>query len=93
MNQSPRASDSDEVEGSSLTRLITDEMVLYDKKSDKLINLDDEDKSLDQRKIDIYKLITLGTILCFGDDLLKAKVIYNVMQINMSDFAVLNDRM
>ena len=53
----------------------------------------DEDEVQGQVKIDIFKLIALGVMLCFGDPILKAKVIYNVIQVNLGEYIALNDRM
>ena len=46
-----------------------------------------------QIKIDIYKLITLGVLLCWGTDSLKARVLYNAIQTVIQEFIVPNDRM
>ena len=77
-----------------MTRLITDDMLIYDKSSS-LQNSQSfgSDGMVEQPKIDIYKLISLGVILCFGEDIMKARVIYSVIQINLSEMIVLNDRM
>ena len=39
----------------------------------------EDEQAFGQIKIDIYKLITLGVILCHGDEKLKARVFYNVI--------------
>ena len=49
-----------------MTRLITDNLLLY-----KMTKQEEEDEgqhTFGQVKIDIYKLITLGVILCWGSD-------------------------
>ena len=74
-----------------MTRLITDEMLLY-----KMDNREAENESqctFGQIKIDLYKLITLGVVLCWGSHKLKARVLYNVIQTHIQEFIVPNDRM
>ena len=60
-----------------MTRLITDDLLLY-----KMTKQEEEDEgqhTFGQVKIDIYKLITLGVVLCWGSDQLKSRVIYNAI--------------
>ena len=59
---------------STLTRLITDDYMIYQGPEDA-----EDEQAFGQIKIDIYKLITLGVILCHGDEKLKARVFYNVI--------------
>ena len=61
-----------------MTRLMTDDMLLY--KMNKREAENEPEHTFGQVKIDIYKLITLGVLLCWGSDELKARVIYNVIQ-------------
>ena len=63
--------------GSTLTRLITDDLLLYQMSSREA--REETELTFGQVKIDIYKLITLGVLLCWGETRLKARVIYNVI--------------
>ena len=72
--------DDEDSEASALTRLITDEIMLYQGPED-----DTDEESFGQIKIDIYKLITLGIILCHGEKKAKARVLYNTVQSNLQD--------
>ena len=68
--------DDEDVDSSCMTRLITDDLLLY-KMSDREADNETECPTFGQIKIDIYKLIILGVILCWGSPKLKSRVLYN----------------
>ena len=84
--------DDDDPDGSCMTQLITDDILLY-----KMTQLEAENETesptFGQIKIDIYKLIILGVILCWGSAQLKSQVLYNCIQTHTQEFIVPNDRM
>ena len=57
--------DDEDPDGSSMTRLICDEMLLYKMSKFEAEN-ETESPTFGQIKIDIYKLIILGVLLCWG---------------------------
>jgi len=59
--------DDEDPDGSCLTRLITDDLLLY-KMSEREADSEMESPTFGQIKIDIYKLIILGVILCWGSN-------------------------
>ena len=74
-----------------MTRLITDDLLVY-----KMTKQEEEEEgqhTFGQVKIDIYKLITLGVILCWGSDQLKSRVIYNAIQTTLQERITPNERM
>ena len=83
--------DDEDPAGSIMTRLITDPMMLC--KMSKKEEENETSMTFGQVKIDIYKLITLGVILCWGDAQLKARVLYNAIQTTMQNKIVPNERM
>ena len=86
----PNADDEDPG-GSTMTRLITDDLLLY-KMNQREADSEGE-VTFGQVKIDIYKLITLAVILCWGSDNLKARVLYNAIQTHLQDKITPNERM
>ncbi len=83
--------DDEDPDGSCMTRLITDEMLLYKMNEREAEN--EQGNTFGQIKIDIFKLITLGVILCWGTDELKSRVLYNAIQTHIQEFIVPNQRM
>ena len=71
--------DDEDPDGSCMTRLICDEMLLYKMSTFEADNETDS-PTFGQIKIDIYKLIVLGVLLCFGSPELKSRVLYNCIQ-------------
>ena len=69
--------DDENPNGSCMTRLITDDLFLY--KMSQREEDNEPEHTFGQVKIDIYKLITLGVMLCWGPDQLKARVLYGVI--------------
>ena len=49
-----------------MTRFITDDYLLY--KLSQREEEDEDEQTFGQVKIDVFKLITLGVILCWGSD-------------------------
>ena len=74
-----------------MTRLITSDYLQY--KMSLRESETEDDYTFGQVKIDIFKLITLGVILCFGSDKLKSHVLCNAIQTHMQEFIVPNERM
>ena len=74
-----------------MTRLITDDLFLY--KMSQREEDNEPEHTFGQVKIDIYKLITLGVMLCWGTHQLKARVLYGVIYSTIQEFVVPNDRM
>lgn len=74
-----------------MTRLITDDLLLYQMSSSEA--REETEVTFGQVKIDIYKLITLGVLLCWGDNKLKSRVLYNVIQTTLQAKITPNDRM
>ena len=60
-----------------MTRLITDDLLFY--KLSQREEENEDEQTFGQVKIDIFKLITLGVILCWGSDSLKSRVFYNAI--------------
>ena len=83
--------DDENPNGSCMTRLITDDLFLY--KMSQREEDNEPEHTFGQVKIDIYKLITLGVMLCWGADQLKARVLYGVIYATIQEFVVPNDRM
>lgn len=67
--------DDEDPGGSCMTRLITDDLLLYNM-SEREAENEIDSPTFGQIKIDIYKLIVLGVILCWGSDELKSRVLY-----------------
>jgi len=59
--------DDEDPDGSCMTRLICDDMLLY-KMSSFEAERETDGPTFGQVKIDIYKLIVLGVLLCWGSD-------------------------
>ena len=74
-----------------MTRLITDDLLLY--KMNQREEDNEGEHTFGQVKIDIFKLITLGVILCWGTDTMKSRVLYNAIQTTLQDKIVPNERM
>ena len=83
--------DDEDPGGSTMTRLITDDLLLY--KMNQREAESEGEVTFGQVKIDIYKLITLAVILCWGSDNLKARVLYNAIQTHLQDKITPNERM
>ena len=60
-----------------MSRLITDDLLQYRMSSREAEN--EEDHTFGQVKIDIFKLITLGVVLCWGSEQLKSRVLCNAI--------------
>ena len=84
--------DDEDPDGSCMTKLITDELLLY-KMSEREADLEMDSPTYGQIKIDIYKLIILGVILCWGSCSLKSRVLYSCIQTHIQEYIVPNDRM
>ena len=83
--------DDEDPGGSTMTRLMTDDLLLY--RMNKREAENEGEHTFGQVKIDIYKLITLGVLLCWGNEQLKSRVIYNAIQTTIQEFIVPNERM
>ena len=81
MTQGEDQLDDEEPGGSSMTRLITDDLLIY--KMNQREEENETELTFGQVKIDIFKLITLGVLLCWGPDELKARVLYNCIQTHL----------
>ena len=65
LKRSDMQEDDEDPGGSTMTRLLTDDLLLY-KMNQREEEAEDE-ITFGQVKIDIYKIICLGVILCWGD--------------------------
>ena len=69
--------DDEDPGGSSMTRLISNDLLQYKMNQREAENEDEQ--TFGQVKIDIFKLITLGVILCWGSDEIKSRVLCNAI--------------